>query len=70
MTRIKSNMIKMYQYYTRSAEQFDTLFSDSQRILAFEAVNGFRIDVSKDVTPFFKVAHSYAWKDPDILGSF
>lgn len=60
----------MYQYYVRSSEQFDTLFSESQRILSFGAINGFRIDVSKDVTPLFKVSHSYAQKKDVYVDSF
>ena len=70
VSRIKSSVIKMYKYYTRSEEQFDTLFLSSQRILSFDAVSGFRIDVMKDVTPFFKVSHSYGQKRSFHVDSF
>ena len=59
----------MYQYYISGVEQFDALFLKPQRILSFDSVSGFRIDVSKDITPYFKVSHSYEREACSIVDS-
>ena len=45
------------------------MFADAKNVLLFDAMDGFRAEIMKQVTPFFTMTHSYVLNRFHIISS-